>query len=159
MYDARQIANWFVERAECDGEQLTIMQLLKLIYIAHGWHLEMSLSPLISNKIEAWKYGPVIPDVYNAFRKKGISVTETVDGFDPVADAYVESLLEYVHNNYGKLPALRLSEITHERGGPWEQITKRYGYYAPIPNKIMLSHWKCKRRSFNQQNIIQTHTN
>ena len=38
------------------------MQLLKLIYVAHGWHLETSSgNPLIQNKIEAWKFGQVIP--------------------------------------------------------------------------------------------------
>ena len=38
MYDARQIANWFVRRAAQDGRRLTIMQVLKLVDISHGWH-------------------------------------------------------------------------------------------------------------------------
>ncbi|AVW92216.1 Panacea domain-containing protein [Celeribacter baekdonensis] len=62
-YDARQIANWFVVRAQREGRTLSIMSLLKLTYIAHGWHLEMQEVPLFSNRIEAWQYGPVIPEV------------------------------------------------------------------------------------------------
>ncbi|HHB81002.1 MAG TPA: DUF4065 domain-containing protein, partial [Aliiroseovarius sp.] len=78
-YDARSIANWFVTRAERDGRPLSIMHLLKLIYVAHGWYLETRKAPLIFNRIEAWQYGPVIPDVYNAFRPGGIDVR----GVDP----------------------------------------------------------------------------
>ena len=146
MYDARQIANWFVQRAAQDGKRLTIMQLLKLVYISHGWHLEMRRSPLFVNKIEAWKFGPVIPDVYNAFRPQGIEVRQTV----PVSQFPIAShdahLLEQIYGSYGQMPAERLSDLTHEPGGPWDQATKRWGYFAPIPNELILPHYQSKRQ-------------
>jgi uncharacterized phage-associated protein len=146
MYDARQIANWFVQRAAADGRKLTIMQLLKLVYISHGWHLEMNKSPLIINKIEAWKFGPVIPDVYNAFRNQGVEVRSPI----PVSGASVSPadahLLEQIYQGYGSISAQRLSDMTHEPGGPWDQATKRWGYFAPIPNEIILSHYQQKRQ-------------
>ncbi|MGA0540298.1 Panacea domain-containing protein, partial [Neotabrizicola sp. VNH66] len=98
-YDARQVANWFVTSAQREGRTLSIMSLLKLTYIAHGWHLETQNEPLFGNRIEAWQYGPVIPDVYNDFRRQGVAVTGTVNtvpkcAFDPVD----ESLLDQVWN-------------------------------------------------------------
>ncbi len=146
MYDARQIANWFVGRAAADNRRLTIMQLLKLVYISHGWHLEMRHSPLIMNKIEAWKFGPVIPDVYNAFRGQGVEVSKQVPAPpSPLAPSDAH-LLEQIYSGYGSLSAQRLSALTHEPGGPWDIATKQWGYFAPIPNELILPHYQQKRQ-------------
>lgn len=147
MYDARQIANWFVQRAANDNRQLTIMQLLKLVYIAHGWHLEMRGSPLVANKIEAWKYGPVIPDVYNAFRRQGIHISAPVPNADPNVTEYDAHLLNEIYRIYGHLSAQALSDMTHETGSPWQIATQRGGWFAPIPNDLILPHYQQKRQA------------
>lgn len=147
MYDARHIANWFVQRAARDNRAITIMQLLKLVYIAHGWHLEMRKSPLIVNKIEAWKYGPVIPDVYQALRPQGITIRHPI----PIAQVPIassdEHLLEEIYRIYGSLSAQTLSDLTHEKGGPWEKATEARGWFAPIPNGLIQEHYEKKRAS------------
>ncbi|HBF32433.1 type II toxin-antitoxin system antitoxin SocA domain-containing protein [Rhizobium sp.] len=148
MYDARQIANWFLERAKLDNRKLSIMSLLKLVYIAHGWHLEMRKSPLITNKIEAWKYGPVVPDVYNAFRKQGVEPTETVEVVGPQLHSHDEYLLQEIYRIYGSMSAIQLSNLTHEPGGPWEISSQRWGYFAPIPNDLIQSHYEAKRSNY-----------
>lgn len=152
MYDARQIANWFIRRAMSEGEHLSIMQLLKLIYIAHGWFLEITGgAPLIKNKIEAWKHGPVVPDVYREFRGQGIDSLQPAHGFDAAIDAYSANILEYVYNNYGKVPAIQLSNMTHESGGPWDIASRRYGFFAPITNDLILAHYQEKRRQYQRR--------
>jgi uncharacterized phage-associated protein len=149
VYDARQIANWFVSRSQRDGRRMSIMSLLKLTYIAHGWNLEMHSEPLFGNRIEAWQYGPVIPEVYHAFRGQGIGVSGTVAA--PAGEISVrdEHLLEQVYSNYGKLSAFQLSELTHVDGGPWDIATKTGGYYAPIPNELIKQHYDAKRHKAN----------
>ena len=67
-YDSRHIANCFIRRAKNDHESMSIMRVLKLVYMAHGWTLAVLNRPLIMDRIEAWEYGPVIPTVYYAFR-------------------------------------------------------------------------------------------
>lgn len=151
MYDARQIANWFIERARRDNRKLTIMQLLKLVYISHGWHLEMRRSPLIVNKIEAWKFGPVIPDVYNAFRKQGVEVSDIVPHFAPVLAPSDENLLEQIYNSYGRLSAERLSDMTHVAGGPWEIATTQLGYFAPIRDDLITAHYQQLRQAHKER--------
>lgn len=146
MYDARQIANWFVRRAAKDRRELSIMQLLKLVYISHGWHLEMRKRPLFSNRIEAWRHGPVIPDVYNAFRSQGIYAVREVDGYpaDGIID-YDAALLEQIYQLYGGFSPFQLSDMTHEPGGPWEIATRAFGYFAPITDDIIQAHYEAKR--------------
>ncbi|MCK4860403.1 MAG: DUF4065 domain-containing protein [Rhodobacteraceae bacterium] len=144
-YDARQIANWLFRRARADNRSLSIMSLLKLTYIAHGWHLEMRKTPLFSNRIEAWQYGPVIPDVYKALREQGITVTREAQGFYSNLDGNTENLLEQVYDLYAGLSAFRLSDLTHESGGPWHIATQMSGYHAPIPNDLIQKHYEMKR--------------
>lgn len=147
MYDARQIANWFIKKAAQENRQLSIMQLLKLVYIAHGWHLEMRKSPLIHNKIEAWKYGPVIPDVYNAFRRQGIKIRDEVAIAGQAISDYDAHLLNEIYRIYGHMPAQKLSDITHEDGSPWQIATERGGWFAPISNEVISSHYQKKRQA------------
>ena len=150
-YDARLIANWFVARAQREGRTLSIMSLLKLTYIAHGWHLEMQEAPLFSNRIEAWQYGPVIPEVYNAFRTQGINVSGPVSAPTKEITPEDESLLEQVYTIYGSLSAFQLSNLTHVPGGPWDIATKTGGNYALIHDDLIKQHYKVKRVEANAQ--------
>ena len=145
-YDARQIANWFIQRAADEGRHLSIMSLLKLAYIAHGWRLEMLDQPLFENRIEAWQHGPVIPDVYKAFRPQGIVPRAILTGYPAPIDQADTEFLEQIYKIYGHMSPFRLSELTHEPGGPWETARKWGGWYAEIPDELIKSHYIGKRQ-------------
>lgn len=144
VVDARQIGNWFVRRAAADSRTLSIMSLLKLMYIAHGWHLEIYKTPFFGNKIEAWKFGPVVPEAYYAYRQQGVNVSHELpcDGV-PLSESQ-KKLLEEVYQIYSRMDAFKLSEITHVKGGPWE-MASRQGYYAPISDSMIQSHYESLR--------------
>lgn len=150
QYDARQIANWFIQRATTEGRSLSIMSLLKLVYIAHGWRLEMRNEPLIQNRIEAWRYGPVIPDVYNTFRPQGITPRTLAQGYELPVDAEDLEFLEQIYQIYGRMSPMRLSDLTHVPGGPWEVATESSGWFAPISNELIQSHYIVKRKQAAQ---------
>lgn len=151
-YDARHIANWFVERASRDKRRMSIMSLLKLTYIAHGWHLETRRAPLFGNRIEAWQYGPVIPDVYRDFRKQGIEVHKTVNSLPKVpVDKGTQAFLEEIWKIYGNLAPFQLSDLTHVDGGPWDIATQTGGWYAPIPDELIRQHYVAKRTEASKQ--------
>ena len=72
MIDAIAIANYFVEKSKEDKqcEKLTLLRLVKYVYIAYGFALVLLGRSIINDrfdKVEAWKYGPVIPSVYHSF--------------------------------------------------------------------------------------------
>ena len=150
-YDAVMIANWFVGRARQDEKVLSIMTVLKLCYIAHGWHLEIMGAPLFWNRIEAWRYGPVIRDVYIAFRPQGVKVSNPVAVQGKGIDSQGEEFLEEVYSVYGDVPALKLSKLTHVRGGPWDIVTEARGYYAHIPDILIKRHYAEKRAIMKEQ--------
>jgi uncharacterized phage-associated protein len=152
-YDARQIANWFIRRAAREGRALSIMSILKLAYIAHGWFLESRGRPLFNNRIEAWQHGPVIPDVYSRFRKQGVIPNEIDPDFDENPAPEDEKFLEEIYTIYGSMPPFTLSELTHVAGGPWHTAREIGGWYAPIPDNIIRTHYEAKRRAANQSHV------
>ncbi len=146
MYDARQIANWFIRRAVEERGQLSIMSALKLTYIAHGWYLETYKKPLIRNKIEAWKNGPVIPDVYHTFRKNGVFLKSTIEQYEGEIAPMDERFLQEIYRLYGHIDPFALSDLTHKPGTPWDICSRKGGHYAVIPNELIQAHYEKKRK-------------
>jgi uncharacterized phage-associated protein len=159
-YDVRAIANWFLDRAEKSGTQLTAMKLQKLIYVAHGWHLAFYGTPLVHEAVEAWKWGPVFRSIYREFRDYGSRPIATrATAFDGASleerqikiDDYGEpgptcQFLESVWNVYKDFNAGELSDITHQPGTPWYQIYEQMGNairpFTLIPNELIADHYK-----------------
>ena len=147
-HDARQVANWFVGKFAADSRPLTVMELLKLTYIAHGWHLEMHDSPLFHNRIEAWRHGPVIPDVYYAFKSQRLEVEHQVAGYPAPTDRSVAEFLEDVYNKYGNYEGWHLSSMTHVPGGPWHAAMEIGGPFSLIPDSVIKPHYAEMRKRY-----------
>lgn len=136
-YNPKAIANYFIDLAKQDDAALTPMKLQKLIYFAHGWHLAIKGEPLINQPIEAWQYGPVIPSVYHEFKDLGrnsidryatdLSVREglTFSLYTPriaEEDSFSKDLLDEIYKAYGQYGAIQLSNLTHTKDSPWDQV-------------------------------------
>ena len=145
-HDALQIANWFIRRARRDGRTFALPTLLKILYIAHGWHLEGTGQPLFTNRIEAWRTGPVIPDVYGRLRRQGSHPSIEAQGLAPTGCDLDDDFLEQIYGIYGNMTFSRLSALANTEGGPCETAISWGGVYAPIPNDLIRAHYIVKRR-------------
>lgn len=142
MADARVVSNKFVELAENANDTLTPMQILKLVYIAHGYHLGIFGTPLIDNRIEAWKFGPVIPDLYHSikhFRDKPVKAA-IHEGIDPLGKNESVFVRE-VYEAYKGIDGITLSNLTHKAGTPWATVYSRYITNIPIPDDLIQHHY------------------
>jgi uncharacterized phage-associated protein len=144
MHDSRTIANRFLRLARESGDSLTPMQVLKLVYIAHGWMLGLYGRPLIRDRIEAWQYGPVIPRLYNSMRHfRGSAVTTTLDGQrDESLDAQESDIVRQVYKLYGRQSGPALSRLTHALGTPWHTMYVRGEFGVEIPTDIIEDHYQ-----------------
>lgn len=126
MHSALEVAGYLLKLAKDDDKTLTPMQLLKLVYLAHGWMLGLHGRPLIEDNIEAWKYGPVIPALYKQIKKfhsgpVGPDALQIATNLDDCE----KNILAQVYRIYGGLTGIKLSMLTHEPESPWHQtITK-----------------------------------
>ncbi|MDI1495580.1 MAG: hypothetical protein K8823_888 [Cenarchaeum symbiont of Oopsacas minuta] len=139
------------------GKGFTPIQILKLVYIAHGWSLGLRGTPLIRERIEAWKHGPVIPSLYHEFKKFGSGIinklaycnTETTDTkivdrrsfFDNVFSVDEKNIMDQVVNKYGYLTGNQLINLTHEKGTPWRNNFKKNNWFVEIPEDEIKSHY------------------
>ncbi len=125
--NALSIAKWFVDRANNEfvdeggvAEGLTNLKLQKLLYFAQVASLSLNNKPLFAEKIEAWKFGPVVPVVYHEFKVFGTAPVQITQVTSPL-DAEVKTLLEDVWNLYGKFSARELVSITQSHM-PWQKV-------------------------------------
>lgn len=143
VYDSAVIANRFLDLAGAAGDSLTPMKLLKLVYIAHGWHLGLYHRPLIRDDVQAWQYGPVIPRLYSRIRKfRGAPVSDPISAAgDVVLDPRADSIVRQVYDLYGHMTGAALSRITHAKGTPWELLYEDGRFGVIIPNDLIEDHY------------------
>ena len=125
------------------------MKLLKLVYIAHGWHLGLLKTPLINEPAQAWKYGPVIPSLYRYYKTYGnghIPVEACHPEHSAPADS-VLGLLERVWAVYSKFSGVQLSTLTHAEGTPWSKTYRPASRNVEISDSVIQEHYEEKVRA------------
>lgn len=138
MATAAQVAN---RLRELSGETLTPLQLLKLAYISHGWSFPINDSALLGDRIEAWQYGPVVPNLYHAIKHfRSSPVRNPIpDGDGGLTDAE-KRLVDAVYSTYGHYSGGQLSAMTHRPGTPWAIAWER-GRNSEITNEMISDHY------------------
>jgi uncharacterized phage-associated protein len=143
MADARIVANRFLDLARQRGRSITPMQLLKLVYIAHGWTLGLTDRPLIDQRVEAWQYGPVIRELYNSTRQYGGSaITAPIPAFAGALTPAQQGMIDQVYDLYGHLSGVALSNITHMPDTPWANTYKPGSFGDVIDNAVIAAHYR-----------------
>ena len=66
MYKAMDLANYIVDKCIKDNVPITNLQLQRILYFVQKDFLKRG-SPAFSDYIEAWEFGPVVPNVYFYF--------------------------------------------------------------------------------------------
>ena len=135
--NALSVTNYYVEISKREGKDLRLLGLVKRVYIAHGFSLAISGRPLVDprfDRIEAWKYGPVIPSVYHSFKhNKDKPITEPAvisrwEGLDVKFEIPMlqndddKELVELIWNRYSQLSDRDIVKLTHEPGTPWSMV-------------------------------------
>lgn len=142
-HDPKQVAEYLLCKAKDAGKSLTPMQILKLVYIAHGWNLGLYGNPLINESVEAWQYGPVIPSLYHAYKRFGSSPIDDCPGAGPNEFGNDERrVMDQVWSGYGSRSGISLSTLTHQPGSPWFISYNEQGRGATISNDLIEDHYR-----------------
>ena len=139
----KRVAEYILKLSQQQNNPLTPMQVLKLVYISHGWQLGLYGRPLVDEAIEAWPYGPVIPSVYHQFKRFGSRFIDDIPAELPCGfDTSETSTIDQVFRGYGKRSGISLSSLTHEPGSPWSVTVKQSGIGAVISNDLIEDHYR-----------------
>ena len=152
------ISDYILTQAAKNNKSLTPFQLIKLIFIAHGAHLAATGNPLISDRVEAWKHGPVIPVLYHELKVYGDQPVSRLrycgtQASSDARDAFFRDVLSDdkreiigdVLEEYGDWSVSEIYEMCHEKDSPWGQCyTGEYG--TEIPDSIIQRYYETELR-------------
>jgi len=152
-YSAFRVAKRIAIQADWALPHTDIQQLL---YICHMFSLGRHDKALVYGRFQAWKYGPVHPDLYHYLKVFG---ADPVDGYfyeyKQIKESPQAELVDELVEMLGNSEPGRLMAITHRRGGAWE---KNYNpdEKAVIPNEDLKQEYQdrvneAKSRRENQQ--------
>jgi uncharacterized phage-associated protein len=141
-YPASLIAYAFVKKGIDEGKFVTQMKLQKLVYFAQGYHLAKYNEPLIKENFQAWKYGPVVPEIYEDFKLYGSKLITDTASFIPAETDQKRYLLDnkalesiqYTWNVLKDYSAMALSNWTHQPQTPWSSVYNPAEKSTPISN-------------------------
>jgi len=143
MHDSKVVANRFLKLAHEAGDTLTPMQLLKLVYIAHGWMLGLYGRPLVKDDIQAWQYGPVIPKLYNAVRDYRSQPVQTlIPAPQEILTPAEEHIIQQTYQLYRHFSGPALSRITHAPDTPWSNTYRAGQFGVVISNDLIEDHYQ-----------------
>lgn len=159
-YSSIAVANFFIEKGVQSDNRVTPMKLIKLVYLAHGWHSGYYGTELLNEEIQAWKYGPVMPKLYHAIKGYGgreisgllseirFSLNDTSLEVPRVEDVATRKFLTSIWDHYKTQSAITLSALTHSDGSPWHRVwwlgpDYRHGD-AKIPESVIREYYRLK---------------
>lgn len=118
LYTANQIASYIIRKCLKLEKEINNLQLQKILYYTQAAFLVKVNRPAFSDDIVAWKYGPVVKDIYQEYKcnsNRPIYDYIPYDGL--IADDHTDLIDEIIlaKSDYS---AFELVEQTHEEL-PW----------------------------------------
>lgn len=119
-FRALDIARKILSRVDVEhGDTISNLKLQKLLYFVQGFHLASFGDALFEEDMIAWTYGPVVPEVYDVYKKFHRRDINTAGITDEVKlQPQEEALFDKVYLEYSRYSAVALMQMTHS-AGPW----------------------------------------
>lgn len=124
MTDAKDIAKYIISvfqtipTNEIEGD-LTNLKLQKLLYYIQVSSLKQLNRLAFNNHIEAWKYGPVIPEVYYNYNSYGRNVITIDQPIFSLESQQLKIITDKVIEDKGQYTGIALMRMTH-KDQPWK---------------------------------------
>ena len=119
MYDVLLIARYIIKKCNEMNKVISNLKLQKMLYFVQAEFLVVKKKPCFSGRIEAWDFGPVVPEVYHRYKVYGnasipYTITTTLSGITERDCVLLDGIIE----ECSKYSAAKLVEITHKQA-PW----------------------------------------
>ena len=143
---------------------MTPIKIVSLAYIAHGFYMAFhDGKPLVSEKVRAWTYGPIFPELFSAIRIYGNdAVLDVPQGKREQISRDVRlspeetKFIDAAYQSHRRTIDTDLLAINHAVGTPWHD-TWDGSEYQDIDNDLIFRHfrsileWSLVRRRGQEQ--------
>lgn len=110
MVSVFDLAKYILERQG----RMSTWKLQKICYYSQAWHYTWTEKRLIMEDFQAWRNGPVCPELFQAHKGKFmIDAAELAQGDSSKLDADEKESVNVVLEDYGELEPYYFSELTH----------------------------------------------
>lgn len=141
------VATYILERTDT----ITTMKLQKLAFYAQVQHLVTTGAPLFPEDFQAWRGGPVVPELYALHRGKFLIRPGELSSGDSSALTDAErGLIDGVCSALGGMTGAALSERTH-RENPW--LNAREGLTPSAPSDAVITQ-EAMRRYYQEHPVL-----
>lgn len=160
MYNSLDIARYIINHLNEENSSVSNLKLQKLLYFVQGFFLAIKDEPCFNDRIEAWDFGPVVPNAYHEFKEfgsNGIPMiktyfkfnsdnfwdSETVEFDDKVINDNDKELINAVLDLYKNYSATALVRLTHNQD-PWSNTYDQGCKNLIISNESIKEYFKRK---------------
>ena len=140
--DSTAVARELLSLANQENIPLDPLKMMKLVYLCHGWGLALLQDGIINEEVEAWQYGPVIPDLYQHVRQYRAAPIQHLNCMTAEPSQSQKSLIKAVFDAYKNFSGVQLSNMTHAPGTPWSETWDQNGRNATIPTALIKRHFE-----------------
>ncbi len=133
MYKAIDIARYILYRYTTMELPITNLKLQKILYFVQRESLKKKNVALFVDNIEAWQFGPVVPEVYYRYAGYGGMKIDVYD--DPKININEEdiNLIDNVIESYKHQSPWLMVDETHMKGFAWDRTCNNYqNAYHPV---------------------------
>jgi uncharacterized phage-associated protein len=149
-YAPALVANAFVYRGKQSGRNFVHLEVQKLVFFIHAWTLTLLGQSVVSERPEAWEYGPLFSSLYYRLKEFEANAIEMLPEFQPETCEFAPLIpsqedqrfwfyVDQILGRYGKLSRYQLSALAHDPGGPWEET--RNAKITVIRDEVIRKHF------------------
>ena len=128
MYRVQDIARYIINYSYKKEYVTSNLKLQKLLYLVQSYFLMVKQEPCFSEKIRAWDFGPVVPEVYREYVKYGACMLPPVRKYyvgtrkfeytDAIIDEDDKKLINQVLDKFADYSSTQLVTLTQHQN-PW----------------------------------------
>ena len=128
VYNAIEIAKYMVNKCTHENCPISNLQLQTMLYFLQGESYKSREQPLFTNRIEAWPYGPVVPDVYYLYSASdAVPIYMFYENADANIDLQDQQWINPLIERYSNMDVWDLIDLSHTDGAPWYNTIKLKG--------------------------------
>lgn len=119
MSTALRVAEYIIHEAQKREKPVTNTKLQKLLYFTQGVYLAKYNKLAFKDNIIAWKYGPVVKDIYYKYSLYGAEPIITVKKYYSKISLMLTNAIDIVLENFLDVNQTDLIEEIIKPGSPW----------------------------------------
>lgn len=152
-------ALWIADYITALGKgKLLPLHIMMMTYMAHGYTLAITKHNLIHDNVEAWKYGPIYPTVYEAvsnYNDKPVKklyfsnilltspeIEKVIKELEVVFSKQEIEIISEIVNNYKDYTGGEIIALMRKDGTPWEKYYNENYMHTHIPNHETKKYYK-----------------